>query len=66
MKTNPVARFLVRVRAIMVCVAIAAIAGLEWQVGASVAARINQTATCRTEGPQVPNVNLSELMTFAR
>jgi hypothetical protein len=66
MKTNPVARYLVRIRIIMVCVAIAAIAGLELYVGASVAAQMGQTTACHTQGPQAPNVDLSDLMNSAR
>jgi len=66
MKTNPSARYLVRIQVIMVCVAIAAIAGLEFYVGTSMAARINQTTARQTEGPQVPNVSISDLMAAAR
>jgi hypothetical protein len=63
MKTNPVARYLVRIRIIMVCVAIA---GLELYVGASVAAQMGQVTGCRTQGAQAPNVNISDLMNSAR
>ena len=66
MKTNPSARYLVAIRFVMVCVAIAAIAATEFVVSQSWAARINQTTARQTEGPQAPNVNLSELMAAAR
>jgi hypothetical protein len=66
MKANPSARYLVTIRVIMTCVALAAIAGLECYVGASMAARINQTAAYRTEGGAAPSMNLSELMAAAR
>ena len=66
MKTNPAARYLVRIRVIMVCAAIAGIAATEFVVSQSLAARINQTAVRQTEGPQAPNVSLSDLMANAR
>jgi hypothetical protein len=50
----------------MVCVAIAAIAATEFVVSQSLAARINQTTVRQTDGPQAPNVSLSDLMAAAR
>ena len=66
MKTNPSARYLVKIRVIMVCVALAAIVGLEFYMGTSLAARIGQTTARQNEGPQAPNVDISDLFAAAR
>ena len=66
MRTNPSARYLVRIRLIMVCVVLAAIVGLEFYLGLSLAARIGQTTTLKTEGPQAPNIDISDFMAAAR
>lgn len=66
MKTNPSARRLVRIRVIMVCAALAAVVGLEFFLGASVAARIGQTTARQTDNPAAPNVSISDLMAAAR
>ena len=58
MKTNPSARHLVRIRVMMVCVALAAIVGLEFYLGAFLAARIGQTTARQTDSPAAPNVSL--------
>jgi hypothetical protein len=65
-KTDPSARYLVAIRFIMVCTAIAFIAGTEFVVSRSLATRINQTTARQTEAPQAPNVSLSDLMASAR
>lgn len=62
MKTNASARYLVRIRAIMVYAALAATVGLDLYMGASLAARIGQTTARQT----VPNVSISDLMAAAR
>jgi hypothetical protein len=66
MKTNPSARYLVRIQLIMVCAALAAIVGLEFYLSASLAARIGQTTARQNQGPQAPSGNLSDLMAAAR
>jgi hypothetical protein len=66
MKTNASARYLVRIRVIMVCAALAAIVGLEFSVSESLAARIGQTTSRQTDGPQAPNVSIADLMAAAR
>ena len=66
MKTNGTARYLVRIRVIIVCAALAAIVGLEFSVSESLAARIGQTTAPQTDGPQAPNVSISDLMAAAR
>ena len=50
----------------MVCVALAAIVGLEFYLGVSLAGRIGQTNALQNEGPQAPNVDISDLFAAAR
>lgn len=66
MKTNPSARYLVRIRLIMVGVALVAIVGLEIFLGASLAARIGQTTARQGLDPQAPNVDRSDLFAAAQ
>jgi hypothetical protein len=66
MKTNPSARYLARIRLIMIYAALAAIVGLEFYLGASLAARIGQTTACQTDSQAAPDVNISDLMAAAR
>ena len=66
MKTNASARYLVRIRVIMVCAALAALVGLEFSLSESLAARIGQTTSRQTDSPAVPNVSISDLMGAAR
>ena len=66
MKTNSAARYLVRIRAIMVCAVLAAIVGLELSVSESLAARIGQTTSRPTDGPQAPSVGIADMMAAAR
>jgi hypothetical protein len=66
MKTNSSAGYLVRIRVITVCAALAAIVGLEFSVSESLAARIGQTTARQTDGPQAPSVGISDLIAAAR
>ena len=66
MKTNSSARYLVRIRVIMVWAALAAVVGLEVYLGESLAARIGQTTARQTDSPAAPNVSISDLMAAAR
>jgi len=66
MKTNSSARYIVRIRVILVCAALATLVGLELSLSQSLAARIGQTTSRQTDGPQVPNVSISDLMAAAR
>ncbi|SPE52939.1 exported hypothetical protein [Verrucomicrobia bacterium] len=62
MKTSRSARRVVRIRALAVVLAIAAIAGVEFWLGTSMVERIGQTTGVQTDGPPVPEVNFSDLM----
>ena len=66
MKTNASARYLVRIRVIMICAALAALVGFEFSVSESLAARIGQTTSRQTDSPAAPNVSISDLMAAAR
>jgi hypothetical protein len=61
MRTNSYVRSLVKIRAIMVCLAIAGIAGLVFCASDSVAEQLGQITTARTEIPPAPAVHLGEL-----
>ena len=66
MKTNSSARYLVRIRVILVCAALAALVGLEWRVSESLAARIGQATARQTDSPAAPNLSIADLMAAAR
>jgi hypothetical protein len=66
MKTNTSAQYLVKVRVIMVCAALAALVGLEVSFSESMAARIGQTTARQTDSPAAPNFSISDLMAAAR
>ena len=65
MKTNRAARYFIRVRLALVCVALAAVVGLEFVVGQSLAARIGQATAIQTEAPQVLNFGVYDMMAAA-
>ena len=50
----------------MVCAALAAIVGLELSVNESLAARIGQTTSHQTDGPQASSVGIADMMAAAR
>jgi hypothetical protein len=66
MKTNAFGRYLLKIRVIMVCAALAALIGLEFSVSESLAARIGQITAGQTANPAAPNVCISDLMAAAR
>jgi hypothetical protein len=66
MKTNASARYLVRIRVIMVCATLAAIVGLELSLSESLAARIGQTTARQTDSLEAPTVSIADLMATAR
>ena len=66
MKTNASARYLVRIRVIIVCAALAAVVGLELAVSESLAAQIGQTTARQADSPAAPNLSISDLMASFR
>ena len=66
MKTNASAGYLARIRAMMLCAALAALVGLEFSVSESLAARIGQSTARQTDSPAAANFSISDLMAAAR
>lgn len=66
MKTNPVARSLVKIRFIVLCALLAAIVGLEFYLGSLFAARIGPINMIQNQTPAAPNMDLGDLMSAAR
>ena len=66
MKTNPIARRLVRIRSILLCAALFISGGLELYFGASFVGQMGQPATMQSASPVSPNIHLGALMDAAR
>ena len=66
MKTNRSARKVRTLRITILCLAIAASAGIAFSMGESLAARFGQATVSQTEGPQAPNMDLAVLMASMR
>jgi hypothetical protein len=62
MKTNCFARGILRIRAIVLCLAIVGLVGVEVGLGASMAARFGQHTAAQTQAPQAPGMGLGDLM----
>jgi len=65
MKTKHSAGWIVRIRVFSLCLALVTIAGIEFGVSETLAARIGQTTARQTDSPQAPNVCLSDLLATA-
>jgi hypothetical protein len=66
MKTSASARYFVKIRVIIVCAALAALAEFEVFISESLAARISQTSARQADSPATPNLSISDLMAAAR
>jgi hypothetical protein len=66
MKTNPSARSVRNFRVTLVCLALAAIVGVEFRVGESLASRFGQATAMRSDSPQAPSMDISDLMASIR
>jgi hypothetical protein len=66
MKINSSARYLVRIRVILVCAALAAIVGLDLFLVESLASRIGHTTARQPDSSAAPNVSISDLMAAVR
>lgn len=66
MKTNRSARWLVRIRGIMICLALVGMAGVAFRFGEFLSMRVAQPTAPQTQGPQAPNVNFANLIASAR
>ena len=66
MKISSWVRFIVRIRVVIVCAALAAIVGLEFSLSESLATRIGQITARQTDSPQAPSAGIADLMAAAR
>ena len=65
MKTNSSARWFVRIRGIVFCVALVVLVGVAFGLGGALGTRIGQTTARQSDSPAVPNVSISDLMAAA-
>lgn len=65
MKTSHAARHLLKIRITLTWLAIAAIAVIEFQLGQTLAARIDSTAALQTAGSPAPNVGIADFVAAA-
>jgi hypothetical protein len=65
MKTKPVARGILKIRAIVLCLAIVGVAGVEFWACESLTTRLGQATAFQSEGSQVPHLGLNDLMAAA-
>ncbi len=66
MKTNRSARKVRKLQIGLICLALAGLAGLEFTLGETLAARFGQTSVRPADGLQAPNVSLSDVMSAMR
>jgi hypothetical protein len=66
MKTNSYARRILKIRAIMACLAIAGITGVVFCASESLAAQLGQITISQTEIPSAPPLDLGAVFAAAR
>jgi hypothetical protein len=62
MKTNSAARWFVRIRVIVICLALVGMVGVAFSLGESLAARVGQTTVRQTDNPAAPNPSISAML----
>ena len=65
MKTNPSARVIVRIRGVLICLAVIGMVGLAFNLGGSLSSRVGQYPAARSESPQAPNMTFGDMMAAA-
>ena len=65
MKINAFARGILKIRAIVLGLAIVGMVGVEFGLGESFAARFGQQTAAQTECPQAPSLSFGDLMAAA-
>ncbi len=60
MKTNSFARRILKIRGIVLALAIVGMVGVEFGLGESLAARFGHTTARQTDNPQAPNVSIGD------
>jgi hypothetical protein len=66
MKTNRSARWIVRIRGLMICLALVGMVGVAFWSGKSLAARVGPTTSPQTECLQIPKGSLADLIAAAQ
>ena len=66
MKTHSFARGILRIRVILVCLAVVGMTGVGFSLGESVTVRYGLNSTSQIGGPQAPNVSLADAMAAVR
>ena len=66
MKTNSFARGILRIRAIVLCLAVVGLVLAEFGLGESLTMRYGLNSASQTGGPQAPNVSLADAMAAVR
>jgi hypothetical protein len=66
MKTNRSARKIRKLQTTVLCLALAALTGLAFTMGESLAARFGQATVYQSQGSQTPTVDLGVLMASMR
>ena len=62
MKTNRLARTIVKTRVVVFCLAVVGMAGVGFRLGDFMKERYGQAPVCGLETPQAPNMSLAEAM----
>ena len=65
MKTNSFACSILRIRAIVLCLAIVGLVVIEVGLGESLASRYGQYSVVQTQSPQAPSLSLGDVMSAA-
>jgi hypothetical protein len=66
MKTTPSARRFVRIRAVVICLALLVMVGIAFKLGETLASRVGWTTVPQTQGPYVPNVSVGDMLAAAQ
>jgi hypothetical protein len=65
MKTNSAARWVVKIRGIVICLALVTLVGVAFVLGESLGARVGPTTARQTNTPAAPKMSISDLMAAA-
>jgi len=66
MKTNSFARGILRIRVIVLCLAVVGMAGVGFSLGDSLTVRYGLNSTSQIGGPQAPSLSLADAMAAVR
>ena len=66
MKTSPIARGILRIRVIVLCLAVVGMAGVGFSLGDSLTVRYGLNSTSQIGSPQAPSLSLADAMAAVR